>query len=579
MKSSRPGILSVRAVNQYRRRDVIAYLSLRYYLHNKAATTDQWAKHVATNLVLTRTNQPYFHSNLFKEITKEGIVEHRPFFIPGANEALAEAALLNECANHPQIFSDLPCVYSYILASGEDRFGIFKHYFVGLRRRHEDIAEACEECSDGVVRYTDIKKFYPSINIELARSFWLKNAEMARLSPVYIELGLNFINAHATVSYREHSGILTGPMFSHFLANLVFRELDQEFSNSLSVKYFRYVDDITIVGESGAVSEFYNTLQGRLNDLGFDLHDDASSKSIKVSATDWLLGKNDFRESQQAISWKTFIGELNNYLLLKPLERSAIQTAFQNEGFRIPIHEYAGVVHESSFLERIALWSHHSWFREKIRAVSIDTLLDHAKWLSKSYEKEYRELIDGAERLEGYNRKRIIPKLRYRLGRLIYLATEDTLTSIYPEASRLPELHFHAEVIKAISSANIDSLLSLGTNAAQAAAQPLKAVDKIVNTTHTNLNHIQEQSLAVLHCNGVNVNISSLSKTPESEFYQFASKGVDISLMRSNDPFIQEISCLHGLYSQPRHSEILDTVFDKDEDLAFDAIDQLQQSY
>ena len=34
---SRPGILAVRAVNQYRRRDVLPYLGLRYYLYNNAA--------------------------------------------------------------------------------------------------------------------------------------------------------------------------------------------------------------------------------------------------------------------------------------------------------------------------------------------------------------------------------------------------------------------------------------------------------------------------------------------------------------------------------------------------------------
>ena len=60
MKDIRPGILSVRSVNEYRRRDSIAYLGLRYYLDNKAARSDCWAREVATDLVLTRTESPYF---------------------------------------------------------------------------------------------------------------------------------------------------------------------------------------------------------------------------------------------------------------------------------------------------------------------------------------------------------------------------------------------------------------------------------------------------------------------------------------------------------------------------------------
>ena len=94
MKRQRPGILSVRAVNQYRRRDVLSYLSLRYYLANVAACSDQWAKQIATDLVLGRTDLPYIQVQHFKETDGNGKAKHRAIYLPGANEALAEAALL-----------------------------------------------------------------------------------------------------------------------------------------------------------------------------------------------------------------------------------------------------------------------------------------------------------------------------------------------------------------------------------------------------------------------------------------------------------------------------------------------------
>jgi len=72
MKPERPGILAVRAVNQYRRRDVLTYLGLRYYLHNSAARTDQWARQVATDLVLTRTDSPYFQALHYKDVSPTG---------------------------------------------------------------------------------------------------------------------------------------------------------------------------------------------------------------------------------------------------------------------------------------------------------------------------------------------------------------------------------------------------------------------------------------------------------------------------------------------------------------------------
>lgn len=82
MNNLRPGILAVRAVNQYRRRDVLTYLGLRYYLNNAAARTDQWAKQIAPDIVMTRTDSPYFHALHFKEITQNGKVEHRQIILP-----------------------------------------------------------------------------------------------------------------------------------------------------------------------------------------------------------------------------------------------------------------------------------------------------------------------------------------------------------------------------------------------------------------------------------------------------------------------------------------------------------------
>lgn len=49
-------------------------------------------------------------------------------------------------------------------------------------------------------------------------------------------------------------------------------------------------------------------------------------------------------------------------------------------------------------------------------------------------------------------------------------------------------------------------------------------------------------------------------------------------LMRSTNPFIQELACLHGLQDTPRFNSLLDSAFDSDEALAFDAINQLNES-
>lgn len=578
MKRPRPGILSVRAVNQYRRRDVLTYLGLRFYLENSAARTDNWARRVASDLVLTRTSLPYFRVYHFKEATKSGGVEHRPIFLPGANEALAEAALLDECANHPFAFENPRCVFSYELSRDKDRTGVFQHYIGGLRGRHSAIAEACEAFPDGVVRYTDIKRFYPTVTTDLALGAWKGQSALAGMTPRHRELGEKLITEHGRAAGSGNEAILTGPMFSHLLANLALRELDNDLSANLPARYIRYVDDIILVGDRQAVKASLSVLQSRLSDLGLHLHDDSSHKTIEVPTIEWLEGRHDFCESRQPVSWMTLIGDLKRYLLLRPEERENLQAVFRSEGFRIPVHDYRDAAQEASFLENVLSWARLDRFRRNNQSISTESLLGQARCLRKSFEEEFRNSVDGAASLGGFSRKRRVPKLRYCAGRLIYLAPDNVLADLSPMADELPELHFHSKVMQTVATGNLDHILHLGTNAAQAAAQPLRCAAKQATTSKTVFTEEEEQALAVVVLNGVQVDRPHSTSHQESELLRFATSGSDLAMMKDGSPFIRELSCLHGLSEVPRHADLLELVFDEDEILAMDAIEQLQQS-
>jgi hypothetical protein len=576
MKTIRPGIISVRAVNQYRRRDVLSYLGLRYYLANSATLTDDWARLVASDLLLTRTDPIYFGAYHFKECKECGGVEHRAMSLPGPNEALAEAALLDECSNYPIAFDNPPCVFSYRLNKGENRSGVFRHYIEGLQDRQRAIAKACDDRPNGIVLYTDLKRFYPSISTDVALNAWRKQAGVGGLPTRFRDLGEKIIFDHSRACNPNDKGILTGPMFSHLVGNLVLRELDEKLSKCLPARYFRYVDDITLVGDEGEMLQSLSTLKDCFNDMGFSLHDDASQKNFKVSVSEWLKGRDDFLKSRRPISWPTLIGDLKKFLFFKPEKREELQNAFRAEGVRIPMRDYSNVVCERDFRERIRAFVQNPWFTRKIRGVSIASLLSQAMWLRNTYEMEFSNLAETTNALQGYSRKRNIPKLRYRASRLIYLATDDVLASLCLVARELPELHFHSHVMKAVASGNIDDVLPLGTNAAQATAQPLKAAGRRCTTSIQELSEKTEQALSVFLLNGLTVDRSANISIGTSDLMRFAVSGSDISLMKSAEQFIREIACLHGLTEHPRHSEILDAAFDKDEDMALDAIDQLQ---
>lgn len=579
MSSPRPGKLSVRAVNQYRRRDVLTYLALRYYLENSAARSDQWARRVSTELVQTRSAPIYFRAVHFKEHSALGEIEHRQIFLPGANEALAEAALLDECSTHPAAFDNPPCVFSYKLCQGDERGGLFEPYFLGLKNRHEELVRACDACPDGIVRYADIKRFYPSVSSELALKAFRRQADSGGLAPRYRDLGEKLIEDHRNAQERDERGILTGPMLSHLLGNLVLRQLDFTCCRDMPARYFRYVDDITLVGKPHAVKESFNILRCSLAELGLELHDDSSHKSIVVSTAEWLESRSDFRESRRLISWMTFIRDLKQFLFVNSDKREHLRKAFRVEGLRLPIRDYSAAIRDASYLKNILHWSKSSWFKGKVHRISIEGLISQALSLRKSYEKEFRELMNETVSLSGFSRKRRIPKLRYRASRLIYLATEESLASLSTEAAEFAELRFHSEVMAAVESGNIDGLLSLGSNSAQAAAQPLRASGRRVTSASAKFGEAEEQGLAAFCLNGVAVERNVAIGQQGSELIRFATAGVDVALMKSNDPFMRELGCLHGLSNQARHPEILESAFDEDEALVMDAIDQIQQSF
>jgi hypothetical protein len=574
----RPGNIALRVVNQYRRRDVLTYLALRYYLDNDAAKADKWAREVSTDLILTRSTAAYFPSQHFKEMS-EGKVEHRTLYIPGANEALAEAALLEECGRR-DAFRNPSAVFSYHLSKADQRSGVFVNYFRGLQARHDAIEKASADFPNGVVRYLDIKKFYPNIALQLANSVWEQQCRLAELAPYWCAVGSKLLRDYGQSGDPKKPGLLTGPMFSHLVANLVLRGIDELFAARNDVRYIRYVDDIVLVGEKTAVATVTEEIRKRLSDLNLDLHADESAKTVDVPVSTWLRGKDDFRTDRKAISWLTLIRDLKQFLIRSPNEREALQEAFRAEGFRIPVRDYSVVAQEPGYLSWIFRMAKQKWFRRKARTVSIGTLVFLAQRLRQQYETEFQVMVKIAPATDGYDRKRILPKLRVRASRLVYLSDDQSLLNEGLAASEIPELVFHAEVMKGVATGRVDKVLGMGTNVAQAVAQPLRAAGKSATTSLKFFPTTKEQSMAVLLLNGISVERDAdvNQSLRRSELAAFAIDGPSVESMRRGDAFVRELCCLHGISDSPRHVQMFDTVFDEDEMLAIDAVDQLNQS-
>jgi deoxyhypusine synthase len=237
----------------------------------------------------------------------------------------------------------------------------------------------------------------------------------------------------------------------------------------------------------------------------------------------------------------------------------------------------AGDYQEAGFLSSSSRLIQKTWFTNKVRNITPASILNQARILRDQYDSELVELLDQLSNAKGFSAKRILPKVRYRIGRLAYLATPDRLTALADIVSAIPTLYFQSEVARAIGTGNIDNIIALGTNAAQAVAQPMRMSSQKVKLSRAPKNDAEMQSLAIIALNGVSIDVPSYDRI-NHELFEFAKHGASEKLMRSSDIFIRELACLHGVSKTPRHTDVFDSAFDEAEDFALDAIDQTRSS-
>lgn len=568
----RPGVIATKAVNQYRQRDAFAYLGLRQLLKGAVARADDWANQIAVDQVIRRSAPSYFISDHFKERDGAGKDHFRKIVVPGPLEILAEVSLLTACAGRSEL-EPHNSVFTYRLSDQTDRSGVYRNYMEGLRARHRAIELACSNRPSSIVRFLDLKKFYPSIRSDDIKAAWRKHAKV--LSGNHQILGERIIEDHAKLSIDGSRGLLTGPMFSHFIANLVMRDFDEWASEELGVRYFRYVDDITLVGERSEVDSATRRLEEKLKSLELKMHDENSAKTMEVDALTWLDGKSDFEHNFGDLTWGRFISDIKTFLTLNPDKAESLAGTLADVGARLPVLNYSIAIREARYAESFYARAKRALFRVTASALTVDKIAEAARQLRRKMESELQPMLDELPGAKGFARKRLIPKLRFRIGRLAYLSDEPVLESFADASSGVEELVMQREVIKATVTGDLSHILGMGVNAVQAAVQPLTVGERHVFLSADELTSVELQGAAVAALNGVFLsgeqgNVSDMGILD-------LSRGVRIKeLKRSSYAFISEVAYLAG--SEGGHADLLSTAFDEDERLTFDAVERFEES-
>lgn len=574
----RAGVLARRALNQYRRRDVFPYLSLRYYLDAVAARTDDWVRSSAVDMLLRRPQPAYLTSLHFKEVENNGAIRHRSLFLPTANESLVEALLVAKCATLWKVQRpEGDRSYSYIPSVGDDDRGIFRPYVEGLRSRQAMIAGACRAAPNGIVAFCDIKRFYPSISLTLAQAVWADIAKSAALETVLISAGHRMLSDHGASG--DGGNLLTGPMLSHLVADAVLKKVDwSRVGQRGQVAYFRYVDDVTLVGRAADVARARRALSEQLEQLGLELHGDDSEKSAHVPCDEWLTAERDYTDNDLSLGWMRLIGNIKRLALLRPNQVEELRRGLRSLDCRIPVRSYAAASRERGFVQRAVWWWQKNVDLRARRELSVASILREADRVRAAARSKFNELLDATMESRGFARRRRVPGLRYCLGRLTYLSTRSDLIELAGRAQRIPELYLHAQVANAVGTSDVTRVVQLGQNAAQAAAQPLREAGIGARCSARSTEPAVAHGLAVLAAYGVRVDAIDSELPNPTPLQRFANGPVERALFRSSDRFVANAACLHGIGDKVRHHEVLQDAFDVDENGVFDAIEQAESS-
>lgn len=560
--------LALRSINDSRRANPLAYLSLRYTLLASTARKDRWAEEIATELIFRRKADTFLTCYQFKQLFKKQ-KRYRTIHLPGGSENLAEAALLAECAEHKKVFQPSECVYSYRLPSRNSADGVFEPYFELYCKRQEAIAKACHKHPEYIVLDADIKNFYPQITPIRAKRVWRQACKAAKLKPHWQNVG----NRLLTNQLKACGKTCVGPQFSHLIANLLLKDLDKQLIKAFPGRYFRYVDDIVLIIPKKTSRSALASIRKPLNSLRLKLN---PKKIHKSPVSDWLAHApviaTDYDEGTDAkdVGWMHLIDHLKCYLMARPSDVSTIQSQFKSCEFRIPLPRYQAAIQDANYTARFAQRTQLRGFIASVKCISPSSLLNEALALRKHYIEEFANAWKQYISVDPRYKKWSLSKVRYLAGRLLLMASEAELANLTKTLTSSIETKEYAEMFRALSTRDVSELVTYGGKICAAVGQAIAASENSVKcfprrwTKQVIDGYV---SLLLVGCKVQGTPSPLAKKKPE---IQFVSENRQRWAWRSMpDGFFRELFALSDRYSLKEHQNLLKEPFDPDEEWSF----------
>ncbi|MEO6809545.1 MAG: RNA-directed DNA polymerase [Isosphaeraceae bacterium] len=441
-ESAWPRKLHVRSLNYLYRSHIPTYVAARLLAESlHPSHIEEWSNSYVLRKCQTNRRQVYWKHSLFKGFDSEGRHEYRKCVIGSPTTQLAEVWLLDRLSREPSF--ELPSyVYSYNLSSSQ-RPHIYRHFYNGYRNRENAVAEAASRLKDARVVVFDLRRFYPSVNVEHLRRRFNERVASTTLSKDERDVSIQCV-AELT-SIKNETGLPIGPPLSHALANVFLSDFDAALSTAYPGRYFRYVDDVAIVASPSEVETVKTFFEETAKAEGLQVH---RGKLDVIPAGAWQYQLNR-RNSNGANEFNLLLGDVRRYLAHNPHDFESLKATFRSEGFSLPFSRLRSVAVGSSrfrrFLNRMYTWAH----RENIPrpASLIQRAHDIRRYATLTLERSLSELDDSSN---GMQRRWHIQHLRNLINRSLYLMPDDHRSALLKRVPDYLELHPTKVVLEAL---------------------------------------------------------------------------------------------------------------------------------
>lgn len=489
----------------------------------------------------------YKDITVFKGFNLEGGKEYRKCLAPSPSTSAAEAFLLNDLSEIRDKIR-IHNVYSYRLAE-KGTSSNYIYFLTQYIKRNGDILSALEDDSDRLVAVCyDIRSFYSSINtLELQKKlfgFHQRFKDIKDLS-LLVDFSLHQLE-------KSYSGVPIGTEISHQLADIYLYDFDSELEKKFSSRYFRYVDDITIVCDRSRVDEINQFVKEKIEALGLQLNDD---KYLVIDAKTWgneienaaVDGEDFFQYCQDLSFW---ISRNDNNL-------REIKRHLKDDGFNIP-------------LEKIAIRNSYSATPEAADLNPHDILLK-----THNLKKKYQIAAESMASLSPtQHSKGTLQKARRALNPLFYLLPLNEYNLIEEVAETHQNLIAQKMVSHAFTSGDTKSLFEFPGSTVSSYCEIWKTLERddkfnIENMDLDNVQPYEIDAITTLSLHGV---IKSEQDLVNVDALRFLRPEVT-SRSRGLSRFDSEIETLRIRLSQSKQDNLLGRREDQGEELNMQVLD------